>query len=90
VPRSRRAARRPSCGSSAPAPRSGGESTFGLSARELEVLGLVAQGLSNGRIATALVISEHTARRHVANILKKLDAPSRAAAAALASRYGLL
>jgi LuxR family maltose regulon positive regulatory protein len=71
-------------------PRSADASTFGLSARELEVLGLVAQGLSNGRIATALVISEHTARRHVANILKKLDVPSRAAAAALAARYGLL
>ena len=71
-------------------PRGGAEPTFGLSTRELEVLGLVAQGLSNGRIATALVISEHTARRHVANILRKLDVPSRAAAAALAARYGLL
>jgi ATP/maltotriose-dependent transcriptional regulator MalT len=71
-------------------PRSAGEPTFGLSARELEVLGLVAQGLSNRGIAAALVISEHTARRHVANILKKLDVPSRAAAAAVAARYGLL
>jgi LuxR family maltose regulon positive regulatory protein len=70
--------------------RDGGESTFGLSARELEVLGLVAQGLTNRRIAEALVISEHTARRHVANILKKLDVPSRTAAAALATRYDLL
>jgi LuxR family maltose regulon positive regulatory protein len=66
------------------------EPAFGLSARELEVLGLVAQGLSNPRIAEALVLSEHTVRRHVANILKKMDAPSRTAAAALAARADLL
>lgn len=71
-------------------PKGDREPTFGLSTRELEVLGLVAQGLTNRRIADALVISEHTARRHVANILRKLDVPSRAAAAALAARYGLL
>jgi DNA-binding NarL/FixJ family response regulator len=70
--------------------RGDGEPTFGLSARELEVLGLVAQGLSNPRIAEALVLSEHTVRRHVANILKKMDAPSRTAAAALAARQNLL
>jgi LuxR family maltose regulon positive regulatory protein len=75
----------------APLTRRGkGELTFGLSARELEVLRLVAQGLSNQRIAEALVLSEHTVRRHVANILKKMGAPSRTAAAALAARAGLL
>jgi DNA-binding NarL/FixJ family response regulator len=63
---------------------------FGLSARELEILGLVAEGLSNKRIADVLVISEHTVRRHVANILKKLDVSSRAAAATLAARHQLL
>jgi LuxR family transcriptional regulator, maltose regulon positive regulatory protein len=73
-----------------PTRRGKGELTFGLSARELEVLGLVAQGLSNQRIADTLVLSEHTVRRHVANILKKMGAPSRAAAAALAARADLL
>jgi DNA-binding NarL/FixJ family response regulator len=57
-----------------------------LSAREREVLGLVADGLSNGAIAGALRLSEHTVKRHVANILLKLDLPTRAAAAALAGR----
>jgi DNA-binding CsgD family transcriptional regulator len=67
-----------------------GEPTFGLSARELEVLALVAEGHSNQRIAEILVLSEHTVRRHVANILKKMDVPSRTAAAALATRENLL
>jgi ATP/maltotriose-dependent transcriptional regulator MalT len=67
-----------------------GEPTFGLSARELEVLALVAQGHSNQRIAEMLVLSEHTVRRHVANILRKMDVPSRTAAAALATRENLL
>jgi LuxR family transcriptional regulator, maltose regulon positive regulatory protein len=74
----------------APPRRGHGEPTFGLSARELEVLRLVAQGLSNQRIAEALVLSEHTVRRHVANILKKMGAPSRTAAATLAARADLL
>jgi LuxR family transcriptional regulator, maltose regulon positive regulatory protein len=73
-----------------PTRRGQGEPTFGLSARELEVLGLVAQGLSNQGIAETLVLSEHTVRRHVANILKKMGAPSRAAAAARATRADLL
>jgi LuxR family maltose regulon positive regulatory protein len=60
-----------------------------LSARELEVLGLVAEGLTNHEIAQRLVLSEHTVNRHVANILRKLGLPSRAAAASLAGRYGL-
>lgn len=57
-----------------------------LSEREREVLVLVAEGLSNLRIADRLQISEHTAKRHVANILVKLDLPTRAAAAALVAR----
>jgi LuxR family maltose regulon positive regulatory protein len=60
-----------------------------LSGRELEVLGLVAEGLTNNEIARRLVLSEHTVNRHVANILRKLGLPSRAAAASLAGRYGL-
>ena len=62
----------------------------GLSRRELEVLSLVAQGLSNQDIATRLYLSEHTAKRHVANILSKLGLPSRAAAAAYATRIGAI
>jgi LuxR family transcriptional regulator, maltose regulon positive regulatory protein len=59
-----------------------------LSRRELEVLALVAAGLTNHEIAERLVLSEHTVNRHVANILRKLAVPSRAAAAALAGRHG--
>src|SRR5262249_15514324 len=60
-----------------------------LSARELEVLGLVAEGLTNHDIARRLVLSEHTVNRHVANILRKLGLNSRTAAATLAGRHGL-
>jgi RNA polymerase sigma factor (sigma-70 family) len=62
----------------------------GLTRREREVLRLVAEGLSNQKIAAKLVLSEHTVKRHVANILTKLNLPSRAAAAAKAAREGLL
>jgi pimeloyl-ACP methyl ester carboxylesterase/DNA-binding CsgD family transcriptional regulator len=57
-----------------------------LSPREREVLVLVAEGLSNAGIAARLQLSNHTVKRHVANILLKLDLPTRAAAAAFASR----
>jgi pimeloyl-ACP methyl ester carboxylesterase/DNA-binding CsgD family transcriptional regulator len=59
-----------------------------LSAREREVIVFVADGLSNAAIARRLLISEHTVKRHVANILLKLDLPNRAAAAAIAGRQG--
>lgn len=58
--------------------------------REREVLALLAEGLTNRQIAGRLVVSEHTVHRHVTNILRKLDLPSRAAAAAHAARTGLL
>ena len=57
--------------------------------REREVLLLLAEGLTNRQIAARLVVSEHTVHRHVTNILRKLDLPSRAAAAAHAVRAGL-
>jgi DNA-binding NarL/FixJ family response regulator len=60
-----------------------------LSTRELEVLGLIAQGLSNQDIGDRLFVSPFTVKRHVANILTKLDLPSRAAAASYAVRNGL-
>jgi DNA-binding CsgD family transcriptional regulator len=61
-----------------------------LTPRELEVLKLVVQGLSNPDIARRLVLSEHTVHRHLANILRKLGLPSRAAAAAWGVRAGLV
>jgi DNA-binding NarL/FixJ family response regulator len=60
-----------------------------LTGREVEVLRLVADGLSDREIATRLVVSPHTAHRHVANIRRKLDQPSRAAAAVSATRLDL-
>ena len=53
-----------------------------LSPRETEVLQLVARGMSDKEVAGQLKLSEHTVHRHVANILAKLNAPSRAAAVA--------
>jgi DNA-binding CsgD family transcriptional regulator len=60
-----------------------------LTSRESEVLALVAEGRSNREIAAALVLSEHTVRRHLHNIFTKLDVSSRAAATAYAVRAGL-
>ena len=61
-----------------------------LTAREREVLALIARGLTNREIASDLVISEHTARNHVTSILNKLGFSRRAQAAAYAARLGLL
>jgi ATP/maltotriose-dependent transcriptional regulator MalT len=61
----------------------------GLSAREREVLRLVAAGKSNREIAAELVISEHTVARHVQNILAKLRVSSRTAATAFAFEHDL-
>ena len=61
-----------------------------LTGRELEVLSLVAAGRSNREIAGDLVISERTVARHVANILSKLDVPSRAAATAYGLKHRLI
>jgi predicted ATPase/DNA-binding CsgD family transcriptional regulator len=67
-----------------------GEDVTALTPRELDVLKLVAQGLSNPDIAQRLVLSEHTVHRHLANILRKLGLSNRAAAAAWGIRSGLL
>jgi DNA-binding NarL/FixJ family response regulator len=61
-----------------------------LTHRELDVLKLVALGLSNPDIAQRLFLSEHTVHRHLANILRKLGLSSRAAAAAWGVRTGLV
>ena len=67
-----------------------GETVMVLTPRELDVLKLIAQGLSNPDIARRLVLSEHTVHRHLANILRKLNLSSRAAAAAWGVRTGLV
>lgn len=62
----------------------------GLTQREIEVLRLVAAGLTNQHIATELRISERTVHRHVSNMFAKLDVSSRAAATAAAYEHGLV
>lgn len=72
----------------------GGRSTAlkraGLTAREMDVLSLVAEGLSNRKIAQRLIVSEHTVHRHLANVYAKLGVSSRAAAVALVTQRDLL
>ena len=62
---------------------------FDLTPRELEVLALVTEGYSNGRIGQELFISTKTASVHVSNILRKLNAANRIEAAAMATRLGI-
>ncbi len=64
--------------------------THGLTARELQVLRLVAAGKTNREIAAALFVSEHTVARHIQNIFAKLDVSSRTAATAFAFAHDLL
>jgi two-component system, NarL family, response regulator DevR len=61
-----------------------------LTAREVEVLGLLAEGLSSEAIAGRLFLSQNTVRNHVQNLLAKLGAHSRLEAVSIAARSGLL
>ena len=70
-----------------PAPAEG---EFALTAREFEVLTLLAEGLSNREIAERLGFTAHTAKFHVNAVLGKLDATTRTEAVARAMRHGLL
>ena len=64
--------------------------TSGLSPREREILGLLAEGRTQGQIATELVISSKTVATHIQHILAKLGVHTRAQAVALAFRRGLV
>lgn len=61
-----------------------------LTPRERNVLELIAEGLSNKQIARRFAISEHGVKRHVANLLAKLNCPNRTHAVTLALRHGLI
>jgi DNA-binding NarL/FixJ family response regulator len=64
-------------------------SRYGLTSRELEVVGLIATGCTDRDIATRLVLSERTVQAHVRNVFVKLDLHGRAATAAWAVKEGL-
>jgi DNA-binding NarL/FixJ family response regulator len=70
--------------------RGSSAATHGLTTRELEVLRLVARGKSNHAIAADLFVSDHTIRRHLQNIFRKLGVSSRAAATAFAFQHDLV
>lgn len=61
-----------------------------LTTREVEVLGMLAQGLGNKTIARRLTISEHTVKFHISSIFSKLNASSRTEAVILGARQGLI
>lgn len=76
--------------SAAPAPAQAEGQTSALTARELEVLRMMAEGAANKIIAWKLGISEHTVKFHVASILAKLGAASRTEAVTVGIRRGLV
>lgn len=67
-----------------------GRNTYGLTEREMEVLALIVEGLSNPQIADKLVITRATAKAHVHSILQKLYVDDRTKAAIMAMKEGLV
>jgi DNA-binding CsgD family transcriptional regulator/tetratricopeptide (TPR) repeat protein len=82
--------REPAADASAAAGDAADEDPFGLTARERQVLALLAAGRTNREIGAELYMAEKTASVHVSRILAKLDVRSRTEAAALAHRVGLV
>jgi DNA-binding NarL/FixJ family response regulator len=66
------------------------ENAFGLTAREMEVLGAVTKGLTNNAVAKKLSLSTRTVEHHIASILQKMEVQSRNEAVALALKEKLL
>jgi two-component system, NarL family, response regulator LiaR len=72
------------------APNSASQQTLGITARELEILALVARGLSNREIATQLFVSENTVKTHCSRAFDKLGAARRTQAVQRGKELGLL
>lgn len=72
-----------------PTRREGDPSSIGLTPRELEILKLIVRGMDNPEIAGSLILSSHTVKNHVSNILDKLGVDNRLQAAVRAVREGL-
>ncbi|MBI5251059.1 MAG: response regulator transcription factor [Desulfomonile tiedjei] len=64
--------------------------TFSLTKREIQILRLVAEGLSNNEISLNLAISPHTVKTHVTHILDKVGVTDRTQASVLATRLGII
>ncbi len=75
---------------SAPSRLTAGEQVVSLTRREREIVGLIAEGLTNRQIAHQLVLSERTVDTHAVNIMRKLGLRSRAQVAAWARQQGHL
>ncbi len=79
----------PSSATTQPSPPSAPEHPAGLTSREVEVLGLVAEGMTSAQIASELVLSTRTVETHLTSIYHKLGVTSRAGAVRFALEHGL-
>ena len=71
-------------------PRPADDPVFGLSRRELEILGLMAEGLSNAELARSFRVTEQTVKFHLSNVYRKLNVSNRTEASRWAQLHGLL